>query len=73
MISSDCPLLRLTLSKVTVATIDTLGRKPIQFGGFAILTVLFVIIGFAFDKLNASALLALYVVCFPITIDPNVR
>ncbi|CAK7896902.1 inorganic phosphate transporter Pho84p [[Candida] anglica] len=50
----------------TVATIDTVGRKPIQMGGFAILTILFVAIGFGYDKLkknNGHGLLALYVLC----------
>lgn len=48
---------------VTVATVDRLGRKPIQFMGFAMLTILFVVIGFAYDKLlqHNGALLALYV------------
>ena len=48
---------------VTVATVDTLGRKTIQLMGFTMLTILFVIIGFAYDKLLAhhGALLALYV------------
>ena len=31
---------------VTVATVDTIGRKPIQLGGFIILTVMFCIMGF---------------------------
>lgn len=48
---------------VTVFTVDTLGRKPIQFMGFTMLTILFVIIGFAYEKLlkHNGALLALYV------------
>lgn len=48
---------------VTVFTVDTLGRKPIQFMGFTMLTILFVVIGFAYDKLlkHNGALLALYV------------
>ena len=48
---------------VTVATVDRLGRKPIQFMGFILLTIIFCIIGFAYDKLLQSngALLALYV------------
>ncbi|KAH7369542.1 hypothetical protein BKA65DRAFT_531385 [Rhexocercosporidium sp. MPI-PUGE-AT-0058] len=46
---------------VSVATIDTLGRKTIQIGGFAILTILFIIIGFAYHHLSGHALLALYV------------
>ncbi|RYD24933.1 MAG: hypothetical protein EOP89_10270, partial [Lysobacteraceae bacterium] len=31
---------------VTVATVDTVGRKPIQMGGFIILTIMFCIMGF---------------------------
>lgn len=31
---------------VTVATVDTVGRKPIQLGGFIILTIMFCIMGF---------------------------
>lgn len=48
---------------VTVALVDTVGRKPIQFMGFAMLTIIFVVIGFAYDKLitQHGALLALYV------------
>lgn len=45
----------------TAATIDTIGRKPIQLGGFIILTILFCIIGFAYHKLSSHALFALYV------------
>lgn len=48
---------------VTVALVDTVGRKPIQFMGFALLTIIFAVIGFAYDKLvmKSGALLALYV------------
>ncbi|CDO76979.1 hypothetical protein BN946_scf184298.g6 [Trametes cinnabarina] len=35
--------------------IDRWGRRPIQFMGFAVLTVLFLIMGFAYDRLNASS------------------
>jgi len=45
----------------TVATVDTIGRKPIQLMGFIILTILFIIWGFAFDILSGNASLALYV------------
>lgn len=47
----------------TVATIDILGRKPIQLMGFILLTIIFVCIGFAYDKLlqHNGVLLALYV------------
>ena len=57
---------------VTVATVDTIGRKPIQFAGFLILTILFCVIGFAYYQLNESALLALYVLCqFFFNFGPN--
>ncbi|WEW57450.1 acid phosphatase pho5 [Emydomyces testavorans] len=59
---------------VTVATVDTLGRKPIQIMGFVMLTVLFIIIGFAYDKLihAHNALLALYVLAqFFFNFGPN--
>lgn len=47
---------------VTVATVDTIGRKPIQFMGFIILTILFCIIGFAFKQLSSRALFGLFVI-----------
>ncbi|KAL8927064.1 MAG: hypothetical protein Q9208_002610 [Pyrenodesmia sp. 3 TL-2023] len=59
---------------VTVFTIDTLGRKAIQFMGFTMLTILFVVIGFAYDKLlkHNNALLALYVLAqFFFNFGPN--
>lgn len=37
-----------------VFTIDRWGRKPIQTQGFAVLAVLFIIMGFAYNALNAS-------------------
>lgn len=37
-----------------VFTIDRIGRKPIQAGGFAMLAALFVAMGFAYERLNAS-------------------
>jgi PHS family inorganic phosphate transporter-like MFS transporter len=46
---------------LTVFTIDTIGRKPIQIIGFAILTILFCVIGFAYDTLSSGSLLALYI------------
>ncbi|CDK27448.1 unnamed protein product [Kuraishia capsulata CBS 1993] len=45
----------------SVALVDRIGRKPIQIGGFIILTGLFCAIGFAYDKLGKHGLLALYV------------
>ncbi|EHK97789.1 MFS general substrate transporter [Glarea lozoyensis ATCC 20868] len=57
---------------VSVATIDTLGRKPIQIMGFTMLTILFVVIGFAYHKLSGNALLGLYVVAqFFFNFGPN--
>ena len=57
---------------VTVATVDTIGRKPIQLMGFSILTVLFVAIGFAYHKLSPHGLLALYVIAqFFFNFGPN--
>lgn len=45
---------------VTVALIDVIGRKPIQVGGFIILTIIFTVIGFEFTDLSQGSLLALY-------------
>ncbi|KAI1611820.1 MFS transporter [Exophiala viscosa] len=57
---------------VTVATVDTIGRKPIQFMGFSMLTIIFVIIGFAYHKLGEHGLLALYVIAqFFFNFGPN--
>ncbi len=50
-----------------VATIDTVGRKPLQLGGFIILTILFIIMGFGYNSIGSNGLLAIYVlaqVCF---------
>lgn len=46
---------------VSVATIDTIGRKTIQLMGFCILTILFIVMGFAYHKLPPNGLLAIYV------------
>ena len=57
---------------VTVATVDTIGRKPIQLMGFTMLTILFIIIGFAYDHLGENGLLALYVLAqFFFNFGPN--
>jgi len=57
---------------VSVATIDTLGRKPIQIMGFTMLTILFIVIGFAYHQLSGHALLALYVLAqFFFNFGPN--
>jgi PHS family inorganic phosphate transporter-like MFS transporter len=59
---------------VTVATVDTIGRKPIQLFGFIMLTILFIIIGFAYHPLKNShnGLLALYVLAqFFFNFGPN--
>lgn len=57
---------------VSVALIDTIGRKPIQLMGFIILTILFIVIGFAYHKLSEHGLLALYVLAqFFFNFGPN--
>ncbi|KAI2851263.1 hypothetical protein CBS147320_4475 [Aspergillus niger] len=59
---------------VTVGTVDRLGRKPIQMTGFVILTIIFIVIGFAYEPLKKSdhGLLALYVVAqFFFNFGPN--
>jgi PHS family inorganic phosphate transporter-like MFS transporter len=60
---------------VSVATIDTIGRKPIQLMGFSLLTILFIVIGFAYNHLlgnHGHALLALYVLAqFFFNFGPN--
>ncbi|KAK1140980.1 acid phosphatase pho5 [Aspergillus melleus] len=59
---------------MTVATVDLIGRKPIQLGGFAILTIVFIVIGFAYEPLKQSnnGLLGLYIVAqFFFNFGPN--
>lgn len=57
---------------VTVATVDTLGRRPIQLMGFIMLTILFIIIGFAYNNIGTKGLLALYVLAqFFFNFGPN--
>ncbi|AOW00968.1 major facilitator superfamily domain-containing protein [Yarrowia lipolytica] len=48
---------------LSVVTVDFIGRKPIQIGGFTILTALFCIIGFGYDKIGEGGLLACYILC----------
>ncbi|KAI0185368.1 phosphate permease [Xylaria flabelliformis] len=57
---------------VSVATLDTLGRKPIQMGGFIILTILFVVWGFAYNHISGQAKLAIFVLAqFFFNFGPN--
>ncbi|KAG6009141.1 acid phosphatase pho5 [Claviceps maximensis] len=57
---------------VSVATIDTLGRKTIQMGGFIILTILFAVMGFMYKRLDQNGLLAIYVLAqFFFNFGPN--
>ena len=57
---------------VPVFTVDTIGRKPIQFMGFGILTVLFVVMGFAYNKIAPNGLLAIFVLAqFFFNFGPN--
>jgi PHS family inorganic phosphate transporter-like MFS transporter len=41
---------------------DRIGRKPIQIGGFAILTILLAVLGFADKSLGTSGKFALHVI-----------
>lgn len=56
----------------SVATIDIVGRKPIQLLGFTMLTILFVVIGFAYNVIPTNGLLGLYIVAqFFFNFGPN--
>lgn len=57
---------------VTVATVDTIGRKPIQLLGFTMLTIMFCIMGFGYNKIGEKGILACYVVAqFFFNFGPN--
>lgn len=57
---------------LTVFTVDKFGRKPIQIGGFAILTIIFCVLGFAWKVLSKTHLLILYVLAqFFFNFGPN--
>jgi PHS family inorganic phosphate transporter-like MFS transporter len=57
---------------LSVATIDTIGRKPIQIMGFFLLTIIFIIIGFAYQNLSERSLLTLYILAqFFFNFGPN--
>ena len=57
---------------VTVATIDFIGRKPIQMMGFVLLTIIFCIMGFGFHAIGENGLLACYVIAqFFFNFGPN--
>ncbi|KAF2185468.1 inorganic phosphate transporter 1-6 /Pi cotransporter [Zopfia rhizophila CBS 207.26] len=46
---------------LAVATLDSVGRKPLQLIGFVLLTIIFIVWGFAFNQLGNHGKLALYV------------
>ncbi|KAL5117750.1 hypothetical protein ACEQ8H_004360 [Pleosporales sp. CAS-2024a] len=57
---------------LTVLTVDRLGRRPIQIGGFAVLTIIFCVLGFAWQSLRKTHILALYVLAhFFFNFGPN--
>ncbi|KAI0876250.1 major facilitator superfamily domain-containing protein [Hypoxylon argillaceum] len=57
---------------VSVATLDTLGRKTIQMGGFIILTILFIVWGFSYNYISEHARLAIFVLAqFFFNFGPN--
>jgi PHS family inorganic phosphate transporter-like MFS transporter len=47
---------------MAILTVDTFGRKPLQVVGFLLLTILFCILGFAYNNLSQGGLLALYII-----------
>ncbi|KAL9549546.1 hypothetical protein MBANPS3_005152 [Mucor bainieri] len=51
---------------ISVFTIDKLGRKTIQIMGFTMLTIMFVILGFGYDKILATSQV-LFIVLYTIT------
>jgi len=46
---------------VSVALVDTVGRRPIQMMGFIVLTLLFLVWGFDFSHISPHAMFAIYV------------
>jgi len=57
---------------VSVLTVDTIGRKPIQLGGFCILFILFIVWGSAYDKISSHGMLGIYIlVQFFFNFGPN--
>jgi PHS family inorganic phosphate transporter-like MFS transporter len=46
---------------LAVATLDTVGRKPLQLIGFSLLTLLFIVWGFAYHKISPHGMLGIYV------------
>lgn len=57
---------------VTVALVDTIGRKPIQLMGFTMLTFFFCLMGFGYHVIGEAGLLACYVLAqFFFNFGPN--
>jgi PHS family inorganic phosphate transporter-like MFS transporter len=46
---------------LAVATLDTVGRRPLQLIGFVFLTILFLVWGFAYHKISHHGMLGIYV------------
>lgn len=46
---------------LAVATIDTVGRRPLQLIGFTFLTILFIVWGFAYHHISPHGMLAIYI------------
>ncbi|KAF2155358.1 MFS transporter [Myriangium duriaei CBS 260.36] len=57
---------------VSVATLDTIGRKPIQIMGFFMLTFFFCLMGFGYNAIGHKGILACYVLAqFFFNFGPN--
>lgn len=57
---------------VTVALVDTIGRKTIQLMGFTLLTIIFCIMGFGYHKIGNGGLFACYILAnFFFNFGPN--
>jgi len=57
---------------IAIVTMDIVGRKTLQIGGFALLTILFCVIGFGFGSISTPGLIVLFCLCnFISNVGPN--
>ncbi|KAI1809467.1 phosphate permease [Poronia punctata] len=56
----------------SIFLIDTIGRKSLQILGFAVLTIVFSVLGFCYGQLNKASILGLYIIAnFFFNFGPN--